>query len=258
MTMNRTRMTIFLAAALLLCVSLPAMAQYGVGNTPGLEFRDPGEEIKTYPPVERCHLVGISYNVGFGGLYVTPTQETHREFTPVGFGISYTYLHDLWGIYSYFGLQAGVRYEKEGFSYQRKDNTTYNKTFYDVIEVPLTALFHYEILNKHVRLMVNAGPYVGYRLNVDRPYMEDQGIPADQWQPSDIRFDYGIKAGGGFALVFAPVEIHFEAFYKHSFSYLYQPNRDSQYYYSFAYPSQVLVSVGLHFQFGRKFIQSGN
>ena len=44
--------------------------------------------------------------------------------------------------------------------------------------------------------------------------------------------------------MFEPVEIHFQAMYKHSLATLYEPDHYSQYYYRFAYPSNIVVSAG--------------
>lgn len=40
--------------------------------------------------------------------------------------------------------------------------------------------------------------------------------------------------------------------YKHSFSSLYQPDYYSEYYYRFAYPSNIIVSAGVHFQLTKR------
>ncbi len=256
------KINVLLTAVLSLVVfaaAKPAGAQeFTVGLTPGLSFNDSTEVIKPPKPVERCHLIGVNYSVGWGGLYVVPTTATMREFSPFGAGVTYSYLQDMWGTMSYFGLQIGLRYSKEGFSYENYDMTPYRTTFYETAELPFTSLFHFEILKGYVRLLANAGFYVGYRLKVDRPYLESDEVAADSWQDSDNRFDYGIRAGGGFAIVLPPVEIHIECTYKHSFSPLYDPARDSEYYYSYNFPTQILLSVGLHFQIGRQFYISEN
>ena len=81
-------------------------------------------------------------------------------------------------------------------------------------------------------------------------YVKDE--VAKSFLDSDIRFDYGIKGGLGFGLVFDPIEIHFQAMYKHSLSSLYQPDHYSEYYYRFAYPSNIIISAGVHFQLTKR------
>lgn len=229
--------------------------EFTVGLTPGLSFNDSTDVIKPPKPVERCHLIGVNYSVGWGGLYVVPTTASIREFSPFGVGFTYTYLQDLWGTMSYFGLQTGLRYSKEGFSYEDYKQEPYRTTFYEEAELPFTSLFHIEIMNGYVRLLANAGVYFGYRVKVNRPYLESDDFAATDWEDTDNRFDYGIRAGGGFAIVLAPVEIHFECTYKHSFSPLADPAKNSEYFYNYTYPTQILLSVGLHFQIGRQFYQ---
>lgn len=226
--------------------------EFTVGMTPGLTFNDSTDVIKPPKPVERCHLIGVNYSVGWGSLYTVPTVAAIREFSPFGVGITYTYLQDLWGMYSLFGLQTGLRYSREGFSYEDADLKPYMTTFYEVAELPFNTFLHYEIFKGYVRLFVNVGAYFGYRLKVERPYLETEDFAATDWEESDNRFDYGIKAGGGIAIVLSPVEIHIECSYKHSFSPLFDPARDSQYYFNYTYPTQILLTVGLHFQLGRK------
>jgi hypothetical protein len=40
--------------------------------------------------------------------------------------------------------------------------------------------------------------------------------------------------------------------YKHSLSTLYKPDYASTYYYRFAYPSNIIVSAGVHFQLTKR------
>ena len=75
---------------------------------------------------------------------------------------------------------------------------------------------------------------------------------ANSFLDTDRRFDYGIKGGAGIGLIFDPLEIHITAMYKHSFSSLYQPDYYSQYYYRFAYPSNIVVTAGVYFQLSKR------
>ena len=52
--------------------------------------------------------------------------------------------------------------------------------------------------------------------------------------------------------MFDPIEIHFQAMYKHSFSSLYEPDHYSEYYYRYAYPSNIILSAGVHFQLTKR------
>ena len=66
------------------------------------------------------------------------------------------------------------------------------------------------------------------------------------------RIDYGIKGGVGMALVFDPIEVHFNVSYKHSLSSIYEPDHASQYYYRYAYPMNLIVSAGVHYQISKR------
>ena len=74
----------------------------------------------------------------------------------------------------------------------------------------------------------------------------------NSFKDTDRRWDYGIKGGVGFALVFDPVEVQFQVAYKHSLSSLYEPDHYSEYYYRFAYPSNIVASVGLNFHLSKR------
>ena len=40
--------------------------------------------------------------------------------------------------------------------------------------------------------------------------------------------------------------------YKHSLSTLFDPDYNSEYYYRFAYPSNIIISAGIHFQLTKR------
>ena len=52
--------------------------------------------------------------------------------------------------------------------------------------------------------------------------------------------------------MFSPVEFHVTALIKYSMSSIYKPDYNSQYYYRFAYPFDVMISAGLHFQLTKR------
>ncbi|MGN0191418.1 MAG: hypothetical protein ACI39U_07155, partial [Candidatus Cryptobacteroides sp.] len=90
-----------------------------------------------------------------------------------------------------------------------------------------------------------------HNLTPDYP-LELQDDNVRSFSSFENRLDYGIKAGLGFAFIFDPVELHIEASYKHSFSSLFKADYYSQYYYRYSYQMNIIVSVGLHFQLGRR------
>ena len=69
---------------------------------------------------------------------------------------------------------------------------------------------------------------------------------------TDRRWDYGIKGGVGFGIVFDPIEIHIQAMYKYSLGTLYEPDHYSDIYYRYAYPTNIVISAGVHFQLTKR------
>lgn len=205
-------------------------------------------------------MVGIQYGAGLSQVIWNPTQKQQMVFSPVNVGVTFTKYQKMFGYMPYFGFQAGFFYTREGYQFKYNENTHYiykvegaEKALFDVIEAPVSFQFHYDMWN--FKIMANIGCYAGYRLAIHRfpgetGYVSDE--LANSFKDTDRRWDYGIKGGVGFGLVFDPFEIHIQAAYKHSLSSLYTPDHYSEYYYRFAYPSNIVVSVGLHYHLTKR------
>ena len=181
-------------------------------------------------------------------------------FVPTNIGITYTLYGKMFGYMPYFGIQAGIFYTKEGYEFEYNEDRKYTytiegaeKAVMDVIEVPVLSHLHVDFW--HFKIIAQIGVFAGYRLSIHR-FPGKTGHVTDQVAHSflkiDNRFDYGLKGGLGFGLVFDPVEIHIQATYKHSLSSLYKPDHYSRYFYRFAYPSNIVVSAGVHFQLTKR------
>ena len=205
-------------------------------------------------------MVGVQYGAGLSQVMWNPTQKQDMVFTPLNFGVTFTKYQKMFGYMPYFGFQAGLFYAREGYQFKKNENTGYiykvegaEKALIDVIEAPMLFQFHYDMWN--FKIMANIGCYAGYRLAIHR-FPGETGNVKDElvnsFTDTDRRWDYGIKGGVGFGLVFDPIEIHFQAAYKHSLSSLYAPDHYSPYYYRFAYPSNIVVSVGLHYHLSKR------
>ena len=123
----------------------------------------------------------------------------------------------------------------------------------EVIEVPILSHLHVDFW--HFKIIAQLGLFGGYRLSINRFPGKTGNVSDDvakSFVSTDNRFDFGLKGGLGFGLVFDPIEIHIQAMYKHSLSSLYEPDHYSKYYYRFAYPSNIIVSAGLHFQLTKR------
>ncbi len=209
-------------------------------------------------------MAGIQYGVGLSQVMWNPKQKQEMLFIPFNIGLTVTTYAKMFGYMPYFGFQTGVFYAREGyhFKYDEDNNYTYKiegaqKALIDLVEVPVLFQFHYDMWN--FKIMAQLGCYGGYRLSIERFPPDAGGSVAEEVRTSftatDRRWDYGLKGGVGFGLVFSPIEIHLQAMYKHSLSSLYTPDHYSQYYYRFAYPSNIIISAGVHFHLTKR---SGN
>lgn len=205
-------------------------------------------------------MIGVQYGAGLSQVMWNPTQKQDFVFIPYNIGVTFTKYGKMFGYMPFFGFQAGLFLTQEGyqFEYNEENKYTYKiegaeKAIMDVIELPLLAHLHMDFWR--MKIMADIGCYAGYRLSIQRfPGVTGSVSPDVEFSflDTDNRFDYGLKGGVGLGLVFDPVEIHIKAQYKHSFSSLYEPDHYSEYYYRFAYPSNIIVSAGVHFHLSKR------
>lgn len=205
-------------------------------------------------------MIGFQYGVGLSQVMWNPSQKQDMLFVPVNVGVMFTKYGKMFGYMPFFGFQAGIFYGQEGyqFEYNEEKNYTYKvegaeKAVMEVIEVPVLAHMHIDFWK--MKIIANIGCYAGYRLSIERfpgktGWVEEE--IAHSFLETDNRIDFGIKGGLGLGLIFDPIEIHIQAMYKHSFSSLYQPDYYSEYYYRFAYPANIVISAGVHFQLTKR------
>lgn len=202
--------------------------------------------------------VGFQYGVALNRMMFNPPKDQSMLLTPVNFGVTFSKYGKMFGYMPYFGLQVGVFYGQDGYKTRFNKETGSRPTVdgafearYDYLEVPMLAMFHFDVVN--FRLQANLGLYGGYRMEVERTGDSsfDQTY-ATSFYDYDIRFDYGIKGGAGFALLFDPIEFHVLAQVRYGFSSLYQPDYYSEYYYRYAYPFDVVISAGVQFQLTKR------
>ncbi len=197
-------------------------------------------------------LVGVQYGVNLNRMTFNPSMRQTWQFRPVNVGIMWTRYGKIFGYMPYFGIQIGMYYTQQGYSLDENYNVQGARyVTMDAVELQALAHMHFDFWK--IKLIVNIGPYINYRLNIHRS--GDTVLPpalVDNFLSTDHRWDYGITGGGGFAFMFDPVEIHFQVMYKYGFGLLYDPNYYSQYYYRFATDSNLIVSVGVHFQLTKR------
>lgn len=256
----------FITIILIISAYISASAQESLGSfanrhapeTYTDEFLDTVTVKKTLV-VNDYSLIGVQYGAGLSQIYWNPTQEQDMVFIPKNFGVTYTKYGQMFGM-SFFALKAGVFYAQEGyqFKYNEEYDYTYKiegaeKAIMDVLEVPM--LFQVHIDSWNFKIMAEVGFFGGYRLGIHRFPGKTGSVKPDvehSFVDTDRRIDYGIKGGVGMALVFDPIEVHFNVSYKHSLSSIYEPDHASQYYYRYAYPMNLIVSAGVHYQISKR------
>lgn len=238
--------------------------EIAISDTLTDEFLD-SYQIKKKLVLNDYSMIGIQGGVGLSQVMWNPKYRQDMILLPVNFGVLYTKYGKMFGYMPYFGFQIGLMYAQEGYQFKsdkddpdRIPNTIQgaDKAVYDVVEMPLLSHIHFDMWR--MKIIANIGFYAGYRLKIHRfPYGGEFTNPAyaeteNAFLETDRRWDYGIKGGLGFGLVFDPIEIHIKAMYKHSLSSLYNPDYASKYYYRYAYPSNIVISAGLHFQLTKR------
>lgn len=204
-----------------------------------------------------CTIIGVDMGVTLSRQLFNPSYTQDWRYTPEFAEISMTKYGKLFGYMPYFGLKVGLAYGHVGYKMKENRETGYignimgaTECVYDVVEVPFQAHFHYDV--PHFKIMVDLGPYAGYRLNIERIGDNVADDIRTSFLDTDRRIDYGLRGGAGFAIVLDPVELHFNAKVRYSWSNLYEPNYYSDYYYRFAYPLDLMITAGLHFQLTKK------
>lgn len=217
-------------------------------------------DVKKKLVVNDYSMIGIQYGAGLSQVMWNPTQKQDFLFSPINVGVTFTTYQKMFGYMPFFGFQAGLFYAREGYQFEYNEDKDYiytvegaEKAVIDVVEAPLLFQFHYDTWN--FKIIAQVGCYAGYRLGIERFPGKTGNVSEElrhSFKDTDRRMDYGLKGGVGFALVFEPVEVHFQAMYKHSLSSLYEPDYYSNYYYRYAYPSNIIISVGTHFHITKR------
>ena len=212
--------------------------------------------VKNY--INDYSMVGVQYGVSLNQMMFNPTKKQKMQFNPINVGIVYTKYGKMFGYMPYFGFQTGFFYGKEGYEFKKdKETGEYTESVdgatsatYEYIEVPLLAHMHMDVW--HLKFIVNGGLFGGYRMSVERQGSLSDDKYLTTFYDYDRRFEYGVKAGVGLGLFFDPIEFHITAMARYSLGSLYKPDYNSEYYYRFAYPFDIIISGGIHIQLTRR------
>lgn len=203
-------------------------------------------------------MIGISYGITFSTTYFTPPKKNKTFITkPNYISITYTKYCKMFGYMPYFALVTGLDMGTEGFSFRPDTETGKIADADDVqtcsirlFDIPALAQFHFDF--HPGKVFLDLGVFAGWRQSITRsgPWLDPQ------WEHSfrsyENRFDYGLQGGLGFALMFDPIEINFKCHLRWSWQSIYDPDYSSPYSYKYAYPIDIIASVGVAFQLGRR------
>ena len=216
--------------------------------------------IKKTSDINDYSMIGIHYGMGLSRVMWNPTQKQDMLLMPYNIGGTFTRHGKMFGYMPFFGFQIGLLYTQEGYQFKYNEERDYvykvegaEKAIMDVVEMPFMAHMHFDFWN--MKILANIGCYAGYRLSIERfPGKTGYVNPELQhsFKDTDRRLDYGIKGGVGFGFVFDPFEIHIQGMYKHSLGTLYDPDYSSEYYYRYAYPSNIIITAGIHYQLTKR------
>lgn len=202
-------------------------------------------------------LIGFEAGTGFSKMNFNPAyMQSWRRF-PEHYEVTFTRYGKMFGYMPYFGFKIGAAYGHEGYKMKRNEESGYigsisgaTECQYDVVEAFFLTHVHYDL--PYFKLLLDIGPYVGKRMDIER--IGDnvaEGIK-NEFMDWDRRFDYGFRAAAGFAIVLDPVEFHVTAKFRYGLQNLYEPDYLSSYYYSYAYPLDLMITAGVHFQLSKK------
>lgn len=224
-------------------------------------IQDTTEVVETYADINDYDLLGINYGVTYSQMQFNPPVKQDWLFNPLYVSVMYTHYLKLFQYMPFFGYTIGVAYGKEGYIFKenKETGTIYKiegatQAVMDVIEVPFLAHFHFDAL--HFKIMANAGLYGGYRRTIKRSGPNVTPGLENAFKNTDRQPDYGLQGGAGIGFIFNPVEIHVNALLRYSWSSIYTPDSSpsiyNQYYYRFAYPLDLNVTVGVFFQLTKR------
>ncbi|MCQ2173907.1 MAG: PorT family protein [Bacteroidales bacterium] len=245
---------------LLILTLLTAASTSVLGQKDTLEFSETYLDTVQIPVnkvINDYSMIGISYGVNFCGQNFNPEFQQKWNFYPGYFSLTFSHYEKLFDYLPYFGFSVGLAYAKEGFEFAT-DKTTGEpvrtmrgayKCSVDLAEIPFLIEGHYDA--EKVRLLMNLGPYAGYRFNMVREGQVEEALK-NGFDDTDIRFDFGLIAGLGIGYVLEPFEFHLKGQFRFSWQNMVKPDYLDQYKYYFASPMGVTVQVGVYYHLTRR------
>ncbi len=211
-------------------------------------------------------MIGANYGVSFSTMYFNPNKMgTDIRFNPTYFSVMFTHYEKMFNYLPYFGLTMGLSYWHSGVRFNDNPDTGYPLGYIDgatdetieTVELPAMMQMHFD--SAPVKVLANLGGYVGYRLSVERSGIWLDEEYTNKFRDYEYRFDYGLVGGAGLGFMFDPVEVHLNLLARWSLQSLYQPDYYNEtfhpyntYYYRYANPIDVALTVGVYFQLTKR------
>ena len=223
-----------------------------------VEWADTLETAPSVKPINDYVMIGVHYGVSFNNMYYIPARHNRAwQVSPGYVSVLFTKYSKLFDRLPMFGLTMGVAHGYEGFGFLRDPETGYSQDLdlaergtIEVFEIPAFLQVHVDF--HPGKIMALAGVYGGWRNSISRSGPDLEKEFENAFRPYERRWDYGFQGGAGFALMFDPVEIHFNALFRWSWSSLNEPNYLNKYYYRYTYPMDIIATVGVHFQLTKR------
>lgn len=203
-------------------------------------------------------MIGFSYGCVVSRMDITPVQHQENLWNMGHYALTFTHYQKMFDYIPYFGFQMGVAYSYEGMTFKFNKETGYTPVWDDyssymlmrIVEVPFHAQLHFDA--PPVKFMVNAGIYGAYRLDIDRKGDYLDPAYCHTFHDYEKRWDYGLEGGASLGYMLDPVELHFGVLLRYSWGTMYQPDYHSEYYYRYAYPFDIMLTCGIHFQLTKR------
>ena len=203
-------------------------------------------------------LVGFSYGGVLSRMTVTPYQHQDNIWNMGHYAVTFTRYEKMFDYLPYFGFQTGLELSYEGMQFKYNEETGYMPYWDDgtsyikmrTLEIPVLAQLHLDA--PPVKFMASFGFYGAYRLDMDR---QGEYVSEDMrhtFQDYEIRWDYGLEGGLGIAYMLDPLEFHLGAAVRYSWGSLFEPDYNSEYYYRYCYPLDIMITFGVHFQITKR------
>lgn len=215
-------------------------------------------------------MIGFNYGAALTGMSFSPSQSQSRDLRLGHYSLTFTHYEKMFNYLPYFGWTLGVEIGWEGYHFKENKETGITYEYYKekstsmrmrVVEVPFMMQIHSD--SRYTKTYAGVGIYGGYRMSVERFGPNVEEAYRTNWYDTDIRWDYGFQGGVGFALIFEPIEFHINAQLRYGLSSIFTANSlfpegsgyedQNRVYYRYAYPMDIIISAGVHFQLGKRY-----